>query len=197
MSTAIKSKIVLCMVGVLLLVQLLFYNAVNSGNLIRSRNDRVRMQQEIEQLSVTRQDLQLYLASLQNEYDEIAATVPEQILQGYEDHEVMLAGFLDYIKGSELDSVDAKVSLQGARKYINRPVPLFEHDMTFDFSFTHLSDARKFLSLILDQDYYPLVVRSLELHTSGERKITGILQTSLLIPARQQRPIFGSREEGN
>ena len=196
MSTAIMTKIVLCIVGVLLLVQLLFYNAVNSADLIKSRNDRVRTQQKIEQLSLTKVDLQQYLADLQKEYNEIAATVPEKILQGYEDHEAMLASFLDYIKGSELDSVDAKVSLQGARKYINRPVPLFEHDMTFNFSFTHLTDAKKFLSLILDQDYYPLVVRSLELHSSGKRKITGTLQTSLLIPARQQLPIFGARGEG-
>jgi hypothetical protein len=91
--------------------------------------------------------------------------------------------------------VDAKVSIQGAQKYINRPVPLFEHDMTFTFSFRNLSDAKKFLSYILDQDDYPLAVRSLELRSSGQ-KISGTLQTSLLIPARLQKSLFSTKEEG-
>ncbi|UCD65860.1 MAG: hypothetical protein JSW69_07580 [Deltaproteobacteria bacterium] len=196
MSTRIVTKIVLCIVGVLVLVQLLFYNGAQTSNLARSKNDRLRLQQEIEQLSLTKHELQQYLVGLQNEYNEIVASVPEKILKGYEDHEVILASFLDYIKASEFNKVDAEVSIQGARKYINRPVPLFEHDITFDFSFARLSDARKFLSLILDQDYYPLVVRNLELRSTGERKITGTLQTSLLIPARQQKPLFGTKEEG-
>ena len=196
MSTHIVTKTVLCIVGVLLLVQLLFYNGARSGNLAASGNERLRLQQEIEQLAQSKNELQLYLEGLELEYNEIAASVPERILQGYEDHEAMLAGFLDYLKTSDFDRVDASVSLQGARKYINRPVPLFEHDMIFDFSFTNLSDARKFLALILEQDFYPLVVRSLELRSRGKNKIFGTLQTSLLIPARQQKPLLGTKEEG-
>jgi hypothetical protein len=196
MSTYIVTKTVLCIVAVLLLVQLLFYNGAQSGNLAASQNERLRLQQEIEQLTLSKNELQLYLDGLQQEYNEIVASVPEKILQGYEDHEVMLAGFLDYLKASEFDRVDARVALQGARKYINRPVPLFEHDMIFDFSFTRLSDARKFLALILEQDSYPLVVRSLELRSSGKHKISGTLQTSLLIPAREQKPLLGTEEEG-
>jgi len=197
MSTYIVTKIVLCIVGVLILVQILFYNGAQLSDLARSRNEGVRLSQEIEQASLTKQELQQYLAGLQQEYSEIVASVPEKILQGYDDHEVMLASFLDYMKASEFDRVDARISMQGARKYISSPVPLFEHDMTFDFSFTYLSDAKKFLSLILDQDYYPLFVRNLELRSSGERKISGTLQTSLLIPARQQKPPLGPKEEGS
>jgi len=197
MSRSIMTRIVLCTVGILVLGQILFYNGVQTGNLARSKDDRLRLQQEIEELSVTRQELQQYLAGLQDEYNEIIATVPEKILQGYEDHEVILASFLDYLKASEFDRVDAKVSMQGARKFINRPVPLFEHEMTFNFSFTYLSDARKFLALILNQDYYPVTVRSLELRDSGERRISGVLQASLLIPARQQKQLFGVKEGGS
>ena len=196
MSTNIVTKIVLCIVGVLVLVQIIFYNGTQSYNLASSRNERVRLSQEIEQLSASKEELQQDLAGLQQEYSDIAVSVPEKILQGYEDQEEMLASFLDYIKDTDFNSVDAKVSIKGGRKYINKPVPLFEHDMTFDFSFTHLSDAKKFLTLILEQDYYPLVVRNLELRSGSARKISGVLQTSLLIPARQQRPFFGIKEEG-
>jgi len=187
------TKTVLCIVGVLVLIQLLFYNAVRSNNLAVSQDERLRLQQEVAQLTVEKQELQQYLEALQQEYRDIAVLVPGKILQGYEDHEVMLAGFLDYIKGAEFDRLDAGVTMQGARKYISKPVPLFEHDMTFDFTFSRLSDARKFLALVLEQDLYPLVVRKLELRSSGERKISGALQTSLLIPARLQQPLFGIR----
>jgi len=193
MSLNIVTKTVLCIVAVLVLVQLLFYSAVRSGNLAAAQDERLRLQQEVAQLSGEKQELQEYLVALQQEYRDIAASVPGKILQGYEDHEVMLAGFLDYIKAAEFDRVDARVSMQGARKYINKPVPLYEHDMTFDFTFSRLSDARKFLALVLEQDLYPLVVRSLELRSSGERKMSGTLQTSLLIPARLQKPLFGVR----
>ena len=193
MSLNMVTKTVLCIVAVLVLVQLLFYSAVRSGNLAAAQDERLRLQQEVAQLSGEKQKLQEYLVALQQEYRDIAASVPGKILQGYEDHEVMLAGFLDYIKAAEFDRVDARVSMQGARKYINKPVPLYEHDMTFDFTFSRLSDARKFLALVLEQDLYPLVVRSLELRSSGERKMSGTLQTSLLIPARLQKPLFGVR----
>jgi hypothetical protein len=193
MNINIVTKTVLCIVGVLVLIQLLFYNAVRSGNLTVSQDERLRLQQEVAQLNVEKQELQQYLEALQQEYRDIAVLVPGKILQGYEDHEVMLAGFLDYIKGAEFDRLDAGVTMQGARKYISKPVPLFEHDMTFDFTFSRLSDARKFLALVLEQDLYPLVVRKLELRSSGERKISGALQTSLLIPARLQQPLLGIR----
>ncbi|MFC1837734.1 hypothetical protein ACFLYW_03535, partial [Thermodesulfobacteriota bacterium] len=42
---------------------------------------------------------------LQKEYEEMVALVPARILEGYEDPEVLLAGFLDYLKASELDRV--------------------------------------------------------------------------------------------
>jgi len=196
MSGRVMTKIVLFIVGVLVLVQLIFFNTVQTNNAEQAKNENFRLAQEIEVLSVTKQELEQFLAFLQQEYDDIAATVPTSILEGFEDHEVILAGFLDYLKASEFRSVAAQVSMQGARKYINRPVPLFEHDLTFNFSFRNLPDAKKFLSFILDQDYYPLVVRSLELRSSGKQKITGTLQASLLIPAKQQKSLFGNRKGG-
>ena len=88
MSSSILSKIVLLIVGVLVLVQLLFYAAVRVGNNDRSENERVRLALEIENLSVTQSELQQYLGQLQKEYKEMAASVPTRILEGYEDPEV-------------------------------------------------------------------------------------------------------------
>ena len=195
MNPRVVAQIALFVLGILVLIQLLFYNAAQSNNIQQSKNEIIRMAGEIESLKITKQELGDYIAVLQKEYDEIAASVPEHILQGFEDHEFVLAGFLDYVKTSKIERVEAKVSMQGARKYSNRPVPLFEHDMTFTFSFINLSDAKKFLSYILDQDDYPLTVRSFELRNSGQ-KISGTLQASLLIPARQQKSLFRSKEEG-
>jgi hypothetical protein len=196
MSRGILNKIVLITVGVLVLVQLLFYAAVRVGNIAESENERVVLTQEVENLSVTQSELQEYLAELQKEYNEMKASVPEQILQGFEDPEVLLASFLDYLKASELESVDAKVSIQGARRYVEKPVPLFEHDLIITFSYIHSSDVRKLLSRILDQDYYPLAVRNFELRNSGREKISGTMQISLLIPARQEKLFSGTKEAG-
>lgn len=194
MSTGVMARIVIFIIGILVLVQLLFYNSVQSANLARSQNARIELQQEIEQLTLTRQEQQDYLAALQDEYSEIVSSVPERILHGYEDHEVILASFLDYLKNSDSDKVKASVTIQGARKYVNRPVPLFEYDITFNFSFRRLPAAKRFLALVLGQDEYPLVVRSLELRKSGTQEISGILMTSLLIPARTETPLFDAKD---
>jgi len=196
MSKGILKKIVFIVVGVLVLVQLLFYSAVRVGNIAGSENERVKLAQEIENLSVTQSELQQYLGQLQKAYNEMAASVPTKILEGYDDPEVLLASFLDYLKTSELESVDTSVSMQGAGKYVDKPVPLFEHDLSVSFSFIQLSDARKLLSRILDQDDYPLVVRNFELRNSGREKISGIMQISLLIPARQKKSFSGTKEGG-
>ncbi len=195
MSKGIVSKIVLIIVSVLVLVQLLFYAAVRVENIDRSENERARLAMEVESLSVTQSELQQYLGQLQKVYNEMAALVPTRILEGYEDHEVLLAGFLDYLKASDLERVDAKVSMQGARKYVEKPVPLFEHELTLTFSFMDFSGARKLFSRILDQDYYPLTVRNFELRNSGQQKISGIMQISLLIPARHKKTSSGTKEE--
>ena len=194
MNTRVVIKIALFVLGVLVLIQLLFYNSVQTKKVQQSINARAELSQEIAELSITKDELEEHLAVLQNEYEEIVASVPSKILQGYDDHELILAGFLDYLKSSEFKTVDAKITMQGARKYINSPVPLFEHDMTFAFTFRNLSDAKKFLSFILDQDIYPLAVRSFELRSSGQ-KISGTLQASLLIPAKLQKPLFSTKEE--
>jgi hypothetical protein len=196
MNRGILNKIVLITVGVLVLVQLLFYAAVRVGNIAESENARMGLSQEVENLSVTQNELQQYLGELQKEYKEMEASVPEQILQGFEDPEVLLASFLDYLKASELESVDAKVSIQGARRYVEKPVPLFEHDLIITFSYIHSSDVRKLLSRILDQDHYPLAVRNFELRNSGREKISGTMQISLLIPARQEKLFSGTKKAG-
>ena len=196
MNTVIIRKIVFIIVGVLVLVQLLFYAAVRVGNIDRSENERVRLAQEVEELSVTQSELQQYLGQLQKEYNEVATSVPARILEGYEDHEVLLAGFLDYLKASEFKGVDTSVSIKGAGKYVEKPVPLFEHELALTFSFMDLSAVGKLFSRILDQDYYPLAVRNFELRNSGRGKISGTMQISLLIPTRQKKPFSGTREEG-
>lgn len=188
MSKGMVSKIVFIIVGVLVLVQLLLYAALRVRNIDASENERARLAQEVEELSVTQSELQEYLGQLQKEHEEMVASVPARILEGFEDHEVVLAGFLDYLKAPELERVEAAVSMQGDRKYIEEPVPRFEQDLSITFSVVQLGDAREMLSRILDQDYYPLAVRSFELRNSGrQNKISGTMQISLLIPVRQKK----------
>ena len=195
MNPRVVAQIALFVLGILVLIQLLFYNGAKSRNIQLEKHETARIAQEVESLKITKQEMDIYIDDLQKEYAEIVASVPERILQGFEDHELVLAGFLDYVKALELEGVEAKVAIKGPRKYINNPVPLFEHDMTFDFTFRNLSDAKKLLSYILDQDEYPLAVRSFELRNNSQ-KISGTLQTSLLIPARQQKSLFSTVEGG-
>jgi hypothetical protein len=189
------SKFVMCILGILVLTQILFYNVLQSQNLKNARHEKKRFAAEIQRLVNEKIASHQKLAVLQEEYELIATGVPAEILTGYEDHEVMLASFLDYIKEPAFKKVDAKVSLQGVQKFVEQPVPVFENDINFTFSFRRLADAESFLELILGQNYYPLVVRDIELHNTGQEKISGTLHTSFLIPAKQKNPFFKTRDE--
>ncbi len=196
MGSGTVGKIILCIIGVLVLAQLLFYNVLQTSNAANARHEKERLAAEIDRLSQRTTELQQDLDALQKEYDQIAATVPPQILSGYEDHEVMLASFLDYIKSPALDKVKAKVAMQGVQKFIEKPVPVFESNINFNFSFRQLKDAEGFLEMVLGQNYYPLVIRNFEMRNNGQQAISGTLQTSLLIPAKQQKPFFNTQGEG-
>lgn len=197
MSKSIVSKIVLIIVGVLVLLQLLFYAAVRTKNIDAAKNERARLTREIEELTVTLNESQEYLDQLQKEYREMVASVPARIMEGYEDPEFVLAGFLDYLATPELEKVDAEVTMQGDRKYVEKPVARFEQNLSITFSVIDLSDARSLVSRILDQDSYPLVVRNFELRSSSKEKISGTLQVSLLIPAGQKRTLSSPTGEGS
>ncbi|MBE9521098.1 MAG: hypothetical protein IME97_08205 [Proteobacteria bacterium] len=196
MGSGTVGKIILCIIGVLVLAQLLFYNVLQTSNAANARHEKERLAAEIDRLSQRTTELQQDLDTLQKEYDQIAATVPPQILSGYEDHEVMLASFLDYIKSPALDKVKAKVAMQGVQKFIEKPVPVFESNINFNFSFRQLKDAEGFLEMVFGQNYYPLVIRNFEMRNDGQQAISGTLQTSLLIPAKQQKPFFNTQGEG-
>ena len=196
MGSGTVGKIILCIIGVLVLTQLLFYNVLQTRNAANTRYERDRLTAEIQRLSQRKTALQQDLAGLQQEYDQVVASVPGQILSGYEDREVMLASFLDYIKSPAFDTVKAKVSMQGVHKFIEKPVPVFESNINFNFSFIQLKDAENFLYMVLGQDYYPLAVRNIEMRNDGRQEIAGTLQTSLLIPAKQKKPFFNTPGEG-
>ena len=196
MGSGTVGKIILCIIGVLVLAQLLFYNVLQTSNAANARHEKERLAAEIDRLSQRTTELQQDLDVLQKEYDQIAATVPPQILSGYKDHEVMLASFLDYIKSPALDKVKAKVAMQGVQKFIEKPVPVFESNINFNFSFRQLKDAEGFLEMVFGQNYYPLVIRNFEMRNDGQQAISGTLQTSLLIPAKQQKPFFTTQGEG-
>lgn len=196
MGSATVGKIILCIIGVLVLAQLLFYNMHQTRNAANYRLEKAVLAAEIDRLSQRKTELQQELDTLQMDYDRVAASVPRQILSGYEDHEVMLASFLDYIKSPAFDKVKAKVSMPGVQKFIEQPVPVFESSINFDFTFRKLQDAESFLNFVLGQNYYPLAIRNFEMRNNGQQEIAGKLQASLLIPAKQKKPFFSNRDEG-
>jgi uncharacterized protein YlxW (UPF0749 family) len=109
MGSGMVGKIILCIIGVLVLTQLLFYNVLQTRNTANTRYEKKRLAAQIDRLSQSKMELQYELDALQNEYDQVVASVPQEILSGYKDQEVMLASFLDYIKSPAFNKVKAKV----------------------------------------------------------------------------------------
>jgi len=191
----IGSKIILCIFGILVLTQILFYNVLQSRNVKEANLEQLRLAAEIQRLSGRKTEMQQNLSDLQKEYKQVAASIPAEILTGYEDPEVMLANFLDYIQSPAYKKVEAQVAMDGIQRFIEAPVPVFENNINFTFSFTQLKDAESFLNLVLGQDYYPLVIRNIEMRNDGRRKVKATLKSALLIPAKQKAPFFKTRDD--
>jgi len=189
MKSGAAVKIILIFIGILVLVQLVFFNMARSKNMANVQKEGVQLRQVVSDLTIEKEYLQKRLDELKEQYGQVVSSVPRRILDGYEDQEQMLAGFLDYAGALEIKGVEAKVTLKGERRFIEKPVPVFKHDLMFDFSFKHLPDAEEFLSKLLGQAYYPLVVQSFDLHIIGQQKIAGKMDVTLHIPARLQKPL--------
>ena len=189
MKSGITVKTILLFIGILLMVQLIFFNMVRSKNIAIAEKEGIRLRQVISELTIEKEFLLERQNELQDQYGHVVSSVPRRILDGYEDQEQMLAGFLDYIGALDIEGVEAKVTLKGEKRYTRKPVPVFKHDIMIDFSFQQLPDGEEFLSKVLGQDYYPLVVQRFDLHKTGRLKIIGKMDVTLHIPARMQKPL--------
>ena len=79
------------------------------------------------------------------------------------------------------------------QKYVKSPVPLYESDIDFTFSFDRLREVESFFSLILDQHEFPLKISSLDIQRDSGERATCTIKTSFVIPIKQQ-PRTSARE---
>lgn len=187
-----KSRPLLIAVGVLIFAQLMFF-------CFDQRKNITAVDQEIAQLNTTIQQLEGEkgeLTAKEAELKKIVETIPPALLIGFEDPEAAFVQFLDYLRNPVLEATAAEVSLRDPQKFSATPVPLHASDFSFKFMFFSTYEAEKLFNYLLLQQQYPLQVKSLVMKRGKEGHAEGVLDASLLIPARLPLPSLTDKKEG-
>lgn len=187
-----KSRPVVIAVGVLVFAQLMFF-------CFDERKNIAMVEQEIAQLNGTIQQLEgekSELTAKEAELKKIVETIPPALLMGFEDPEAGFVQFLDYLRNPVLDATDTEVSLREPQKFSPSPVPLHSSEFSFKFMFFSTYEAEKLLNYLLLQQQYPLQVKSLVMKKAKKGQAEGVLNASLLIPAKLTLPSPPETKEG-
>ena len=186
-----KFKPIVFIIGLLIFIQILFYNYAQKNNITMVNQDIKLLQGDIQQLEAEKSKLLNKFKELKT----IIESIPPTLLMGFEDPETGFVQFLDYLQTPVLEEVEGNISLRDAQKFKEAPVPLHESDFTFKFNFLTTYEVEKFFNYLLLQRQYPLEVKSLTINRSGEDKVEGSLNVSLLIPAKLQIPSLSQEGE--
>ncbi|MCK5232893.1 MAG: hypothetical protein KAR13_21650 [Desulfobulbaceae bacterium] len=180
-----KKKYFLLIVGGLIFAQIIFYCFCRTKNLKAYNLENRMLDKRIEQLQPRLRNMQIELAQSKKKIIRISKSLHPSIRNGYEDHEAVLASFLDYLTEMR-KKADYSFTVRKERKYVNTPVPFYQTDLNFMFTFIRLSEAESFFSLILEQHTFPLKVTSVDIRWDNGERATCTLEASLLVPEKLQ-----------
>ncbi len=180
-----KLKLVLIVLGILILTQFVAYGRIQSGNVTMIRSDMERLDGEISRYESE-------LAAQTRERDRLlamVATIPPEILTGFDDPETEFVEFLDYLNDPAVRRVDGKFSLRQAPRYGASPIPLHESQFNLQFSFLRPGEAEEFFNFLFKQQRFPVQLSTLRLSGAAASRVQGDLAFTFKVPARLKQPL--------
>ena len=164
---------------IVLLAQLLIFDYYQKESVAKLDQGIASLENRYRQLESEKASLTAKVVQLKT----MVETIPPWLLTGFEDPETGFVEFLDFLHSPELKTVQSKVSL-GGQRFNTYPIPLFETDFTFTFSFRNTYDAEEFLDFLVFQEKFPLQVRALSVKRGQAGTVEGSIMVDLMIPAR-------------
>ncbi|CAN2042275.1 Pilus assembly protein PilO [Candidatus Magnetomoraceae bacterium gMMP-15] len=188
-----KVKSLIAIFGLLIFVQLLYYNYIREHNIQILEQEINTLNREIRTVEGEKLNLTSKLKKLKS----IIRSIPSSILVGFEDPETKFMEFLDYIQTSTLQDIEGEFSVTGTQTFKLDPVPLHETNFEFKFRFEKTYEAENFLRYLLLQKQYPLQVKKFSVNRVEEGKAETDLNVAFLIPAKIQLPSLSAKESKN
>lgn len=184
-----KSKIFLISIGLLIFFQILYIIHARENRIEKLDNEIVKLEKNIQEKRATRVNLNQEKKRL----EAILESIPEAVLEGFEDPEKRYAEFMDYIAVSDLKTMGGTVAVTEKQVFKERPVPLQESEFEFEFEFIDVSRLENFLGYLLNQKAFPLQVKQLKINRTPESKPKVYIKLTLLIPAKIDLPSFSKQ----
>ena len=181
----LKKRHYILIAAALIPAQIIFFNLGREDNLKAISREIANLDGRTDYLRSHLRNIQLQQDRSDNELPWILKSLPPSIRDGHEDYEARLAAFLDYLAEIRKKK-EYSYTIPKGQKYVKSPVPLYESDIDFTFSFDRLSEVESFFSLILDQHEFPLKISSLDIQRDSGERATCTIKTSFVIPIKQQ-----------
>ncbi|RZB36048.1 MAG: hypothetical protein SRB2_02553 [Desulfobacteraceae bacterium Eth-SRB2] len=179
-----KRKIFFMVLGVLGLYVVIHIIIIRKGN-IANVNTQISM---IEHRLQENKSLKRKLMQEKEDIETTLVSVPENILEGFEDPEREFVDFMDYINDSNLKKMQSSIAIPQMQTYKERPVPLQESRFEFNFKIKSTQELEEFLDYLMIKGKYPLSVQQLEITRIPQQYPHVFLEVALLLPAKIDLP---------
>lgn len=186
-----KRKIFFIVIASLTLFVIISIILVRKGSIAKVDNQIMVIERMLQEKRNERIQL------LQEEKHMIAAlaSIPETILEGFEDPDRQFVDFMDYVNASNLKKMKGNISISQMQTYKDNPVPLQESRFEINFTMEKTQELEEFLDYLLVRGKYPLNVLKFEINRIPKQYPVVNLQVALLLPARIDLPQLYQRNK--
>ena len=186
-----KRKIFFIVIASLTLFVIINIILVRKGSIAKVDNQIMVIERMLQEKRNERIQL------LQEEKHMIAAlaSIPETILEGFEDPDRQFVDFMDYVNASNLKKMKGNISISQMQTYKDNPVPLQESRFEINFTMEKTQELEEFLDYLLVRGKYPLNVLKFEINRIPKQYPVVNLQVALLLPARIDLPQLYQRNK--
>lgn len=191
-------KYIILTLAILVFAQILFYNKGLTDTINQANQAKAIQESEFAQLRAEKEKLTAELRRHEAELPGLISSLPDFMLKGYQDPEGRTVALIDHLESSLAPESGIAYVISKNYALKNEPIPVYEGDLSFSFSFTQLYEAEGFFKTInQNMQHYPFLVRGIELKRDGGFKTNGTIRAAYVIPAAQDLKVLSGRVSGS
>ncbi|MCU0615421.1 MAG: hypothetical protein MUD09_10160 [Desulfobacterales bacterium] len=181
-----RRKFFLIVMALLTLYVIINIIMIRKGDITRVNNQIMLTERRLQE----KMSEKIQLAQEKKHMETTLLSIPQTILEGFEDPDRQFVDFMDYVNGSNLKKMQGEIFISQMQTYKDDPVPLQESRFEFKFTMEKTRQLEEFLDYLLVKGKYPVNVEQFEIKRIPQQYPLVTLQVALLLPAKIDLPQF-------
>lgn len=179
-----KRKIFFIVLALLTLYVIINIIMIRKGDIAKVNNQIMLTEKRLQE----KESEKIQLAQEKKHMETTLLSIPQTILEGFEDPDRQFVDFMDYVNRSNLKKMQGDIIISQMQTYKDDPVPLQESRFEFKFTMEKTRQLEEFLDYLLVKGKYPVNVEQFEIKRIPQQYPLVTLQVALLLPAKIDLP---------